>query len=432
MGLNEPFFSIVMPTRDRAHLLNFALQSALAQSFDDYEILVSDNCSIDNTRQVVRDLADERVRYVRTEERLSMPNNWEFALEHARGKYVTYLSDDDALRPSLLEKLYTIISSVHNTSIGWKHGAYHHPDSPNERERCRLGLPLFTRDIQEIPSSMILEKMYALDYSDHYPRLINSCTAKAFLEERKRRMGKLFVPIAPDYSVAVATLTGMERILFIDEPLMIGGLAGASMGSYSFAESTAHQTFINEFSDLERIWRIPLSSPASPNPYNHIAVTLLNLKEILAEELAGYSLSIDKLFIHEYQQAKVMESRGVDVRQTLQDWNEALADQSADVQRSVREAISPQDAAETTKAIPSAQGVAQITGHRLKDVIQKLRIVAQKPFTTIAQARRSANSLSTEQSTPKEGPAPEYYDNIMKPYDNILEATNAVEKSLRN
>jgi glycosyltransferase involved in cell wall biosynthesis len=51
MSLNRPFFSIVMPTRDRAHLLKFALQSALSQTFDDYEILVSDNHSTDNVSE---------------------------------------------------------------------------------------------------------------------------------------------------------------------------------------------------------------------------------------------------------------------------------------------------------------------------------------------------------------------------------------------
>jgi glycosyltransferase involved in cell wall biosynthesis len=54
-------FSVVIPTRNRANLLPHALQSVLHQKFDDYEIVVSDNCSSDNTEQVVRHLVTGRV-----------------------------------------------------------------------------------------------------------------------------------------------------------------------------------------------------------------------------------------------------------------------------------------------------------------------------------------------------------------------------------
>lgn len=68
-----------MPTCEREHLLRHALRSVLSrQTFEDYEVVVSDNHSTDDTEGVVRELADERVRYVRTEKRLSMLDNYEF------------------------------------------------------------------------------------------------------------------------------------------------------------------------------------------------------------------------------------------------------------------------------------------------------------------------------------------------------------------
>src|SRR5262245_3789097 len=102
MSAKRPFFSIVIPTRSRAHLLSHALQSALDQTFDDYEVVVSDNCSKDNTFQMVEALGNSRVRYVRPDRSLSMPDHWEFALDHAQGEYITYLCDDDAFSPTLL------------------------------------------------------------------------------------------------------------------------------------------------------------------------------------------------------------------------------------------------------------------------------------------------------------------------------------------
>src|SRR5258705_9700603 len=107
--LKKPFFSIVIPTRNRAHLLRYALQSALNQDFDDYEIIVSDNCSEDNTAQVVKEAPGDLIRYVRPEKSLSMPDHWNFALDQIRGRYVTYLCDDDALAPTALQRVYEAI-----------------------------------------------------------------------------------------------------------------------------------------------------------------------------------------------------------------------------------------------------------------------------------------------------------------------------------
>ena len=92
----RPLFTIVMPTRNRGELLRNSLQTALNQSFTDYEIVVCDNNSVDNTAQVVRELAHPRLRYVKSEVSLSMPDNWEYAWGHARGEYIMYLCDDDA------------------------------------------------------------------------------------------------------------------------------------------------------------------------------------------------------------------------------------------------------------------------------------------------------------------------------------------------
>jgi glycosyltransferase involved in cell wall biosynthesis len=58
----RPRFSIVIPTRQRAHTLYFTLRSCLMQSFDDYEIVVCDNCSSPATREVVESFASPSVR----------------------------------------------------------------------------------------------------------------------------------------------------------------------------------------------------------------------------------------------------------------------------------------------------------------------------------------------------------------------------------
>ena len=91
--------SIIIPTRNRAHLLKYALRSAIQQSYQNIEIVVCDNYSTDNTIEVVESFNSQNIIYVRTNNALSMPDNWEFALHKASGEYITYLTDDSYLLP---------------------------------------------------------------------------------------------------------------------------------------------------------------------------------------------------------------------------------------------------------------------------------------------------------------------------------------------
>ncbi|MFM2112303.1 MAG: hypothetical protein RLZZ271_963 [Pseudomonadota bacterium] len=92
-----PAISIVIPTFNRAGLLCRAVESALQQDADNFEVVVSDNCSSDATLEVMRRyVADKRVRYWCNETNLGMVANWRKAIfERARAQWFILLSDDD-------------------------------------------------------------------------------------------------------------------------------------------------------------------------------------------------------------------------------------------------------------------------------------------------------------------------------------------------
>src|SRR5262245_27225837 len=94
---NRPLFTSLMPTRNRSHLLRYAIRCALAQTNGDYEIIVSDNDSSDDTPNVIKEFDDPKLRSIRTPKSLNMPDHWEWAIDHARGEYVTFLCDDDGM-----------------------------------------------------------------------------------------------------------------------------------------------------------------------------------------------------------------------------------------------------------------------------------------------------------------------------------------------
>jgi glycosyltransferase involved in cell wall biosynthesis len=99
-----PLFSVIIPTYNRAHKAMRAVQSVLAQTFDDYEIWVIDDGSTDDTRSVLSSLKDGRLNYVcQSNAGVAIARNTGIA--RARGKYIAFLDSDDRWYPTKLERI---------------------------------------------------------------------------------------------------------------------------------------------------------------------------------------------------------------------------------------------------------------------------------------------------------------------------------------
>ena len=135
-------FSVVIPTRERADTLQFALRTCLDQAFDDYEIVVSDNFSSPATKAVVDEAGSAKVRYVRTSEPVAMSTNWEFGVSHARGEYVILLGDDDGLLPHALAELDRVTSAHRTKAVQWGAAFYTWPTVALPGQGNYLRVPL--------------------------------------------------------------------------------------------------------------------------------------------------------------------------------------------------------------------------------------------------------------------------------------------------
>jgi glycosyltransferase involved in cell wall biosynthesis len=112
-----PRVSVVVPTRDRADLLPRTLESVLAQTFQDFEVLVVDDGSRDGTREAVAALGDRRISYHWRERTGYVSRLRNFGLERARGAYVALLDSDDLWRE---EKLAAQVRALDGESgAGW-------------------------------------------------------------------------------------------------------------------------------------------------------------------------------------------------------------------------------------------------------------------------------------------------------------------------
>lgn len=100
----SPYFSIIIPTYNRAGMLPVAIESVINQTFKDWELLIIDDGSTDNTAEVVRSYTDERIKYFfqENQERCAARNN---GIERSKGKYICFLDSDDYFLEDRFEKL---------------------------------------------------------------------------------------------------------------------------------------------------------------------------------------------------------------------------------------------------------------------------------------------------------------------------------------
>ena len=96
--------TVVIPTYNRAYILRDALQSVLAQSFGDFEIVVVDDASTDDTPGLVRSVQDSRIRYIWHERNRGCSAAYNSGIAAARGDLIGFLDSDDIWKPTYLEE----------------------------------------------------------------------------------------------------------------------------------------------------------------------------------------------------------------------------------------------------------------------------------------------------------------------------------------
>ena len=110
--------SVVLVTYNRAERLKLSIQDILNQSFTQFELLICDDHSSDNTKEVCENfqVTDNRIKYIRHDNNKGMPANLNFGIQHAAYDYIAILHDGDRFKPTLLQKWFDAISQ--DESIG--------------------------------------------------------------------------------------------------------------------------------------------------------------------------------------------------------------------------------------------------------------------------------------------------------------------------
>ena len=109
---NKPTVSVIIPTYNRAHLLRRAIRSVLGQTYTDFELIVVDDASTDNTADVLKNIKDPRTRYIRHKTNKGGSAARNTGIKAAQGKFIAFQDSDDEWLLEKLEKQISIFNIV--------------------------------------------------------------------------------------------------------------------------------------------------------------------------------------------------------------------------------------------------------------------------------------------------------------------------------
>lgn len=112
----QVFFSICIPTYNRVNFISNAIQSALNQTHDNYEIVVVDDGSTDNTKEIVESFNSSKIRYI-LKDHNGAPQTRNRAIEEARGEFILWLDSDDTLMPDVISDYTRILTQYTDADV---------------------------------------------------------------------------------------------------------------------------------------------------------------------------------------------------------------------------------------------------------------------------------------------------------------------------
>lgn len=204
--MNVPLVSVIIPTYNRAHRLGYCIESVLNQTYPRIEVIVVDDCSNDNTVNLVRSYGDKGVRYVRMRDRSGAQAARNGGIREARGDWISFQDSDDEWLPGKLTRQMGALAAVGYDPLTVVHSNvvrhYH-----REKRRQTWRLPKISGPTAR---SVLLGGATVL-----FPTVVTSRTALeriSYLDER--------APSHQEWDTAIS-LSRCCSFIHIEEPLVV-------------------------------------------------------------------------------------------------------------------------------------------------------------------------------------------------------------------
>ncbi|MCQ2516090.1 MAG: glycosyltransferase [Saccharofermentans sp.] len=115
--MTSPVVSICLPIYNGARFLKIAIESVLNQTYSNFELIICDDCSSDNSPEIVEKYNDSRIKFYKNEKNLGLVGNWNNSFSYATGKYIKLMMQDDYLYPNAIAKQVELLELYPQASL---------------------------------------------------------------------------------------------------------------------------------------------------------------------------------------------------------------------------------------------------------------------------------------------------------------------------
>lgn len=242
---SRPFFSIGVTTYDRVSMLVETLSSILTQTFEDFEVIVGN----DNPDRIISGevlgIDDTRIRFVNYAENLGELGNMNSLLNISRGKYFTWLADDDLYTPDFLRRIYETLVTFDFPLCAFTSYMVIGPNYSGKSQECPVG-----------GSQLLTGRQFLRKYLEHSVRVIGCYGVFDSQYLRKtggiEQLGNGFSPYSDNLLVIKAGL--LEKVVYINAPLIFYrthegsiSLVSTDVDAYSTAQADLLSKSVNVF-----------------------------------------------------------------------------------------------------------------------------------------------------------------------------------------
>lgn len=214
----NPFYSVVIPLYNKAKHIERAINSVLGQTFQDFELIIIDDGSTDNSAELVAHYTDTRIQLIKQSNAgVSAARNK--GIHNARGKYISLLDADDKYQPYFLQEMHTLIKGFPQAGI--YAGLYQFIKPNGTTDAARINIP-------QHPAHILIEDYFMVAASGDLPVTSSSaCIKKSILthyggfpvDENMGEDQSLWSRIALDYPVAFSNTVCASYYLDADNRL---------------------------------------------------------------------------------------------------------------------------------------------------------------------------------------------------------------------
>ncbi len=210
MKTDEPYVSIGLPVHNGVPFLTQAIESLLAQTFEDFEVIISDNASNDRTSDICQEYAekDQRIRYYRNEQNLGAAYNYNRVFELARGKYFKWATHDDVCMADLIERCVEILDRDPSVVLCYSRSRY------IDEHGNHLKFYSYKIESDSKKPNRRFRSLICVSYKSHSPNEIFGLIRTRTLKETQ-----LIPPYAHGDRILLATLSLRGRFYEIPEYL---------------------------------------------------------------------------------------------------------------------------------------------------------------------------------------------------------------------